>query len=424
MGFPVVIIGAGVAGAKVAYELSQKNVDFVILEATDMVGGRLRREKITPDGPYIEEGANWVQGYIEGEKFAEFVTKEVKLSMVETDFDDAYFYRDGKVVSDDEADPVWERAEDAIADVYKLLNNSYDADGNIRTDMSVESALLMASGWKGKDSIDIQAMRFEIDYEYAVPASQVSMHELTSFYDPSKQTVKDLFVRDERGFRAIVTYLLNQAGIEDVDCTGPKLKLNSSVSKIVYDEEGGASEVELANGDLIKASAVVSTLPLGVLQESLLKNPADPTAVTFEPELPTDKRIAICKFDLADYTKMFIKFRHRIFSEDDPTFMIPLDSGEGSFINVHNLNKKDYLPGENMVLLTGVDVLSRQIQNMSKDDQISRALKYISRAAGRTLHSWEVESFIIPGWHNNPSTRGKFTFILQSCIFNDIRYYQ
>jgi len=41
----VVIIGAGMAGLTVANALSQANVDCVVLEARDRIGGRLARGK-------------------------------------------------------------------------------------------------------------------------------------------------------------------------------------------------------------------------------------------------------------------------------------------------------------------------------------------------------------------------------------------
>lgn len=404
---PVVIIGAGVAGAKLAYELSQENVSFIIVEGSDRVGGRLRRQRITRWGPFVELGANWVQGYVRGDPFSEFVTRQVRLRMTETDFDDSYFYRDGKRVSDDEADPVWERVEEAIAEMYRLFNMSYDAEGNILTDTNAESALLAAAGWKGQTPIEIQAMRFDIDYEYAVPASKMSILGLSSFYDPGREERTDMFVNDPRGFRAVVTYLLTKAGISFNRQSRSALRLRDPVKEIMYDPAGGPSQVVLSSGQIIQASAVVSTVPVGVLKQSLLTNPTDPTGIIFTPPLPADKRLAISKFDDADYTKLFIKFRRQVFSSDDPSFLIPLKCEEGSFLNVHNLNKPGYFPGKNMVLLTAVDALSRDLQCMAQSEQLKKALDFVSLIAGRRVLPWEVQSFIIPGWHINRFARGK-----------------
>lgn len=406
-GAPVVIIGAGLAGAKVAYELAKSNVPFVILEGTEIVGGRIRRHKVTPSGPYIEMGANWVQGYHRGDPFSDLVTDVIKLNFCRTKFLDAYFVRDGKIVPDEEADPSWARVKGAIDKVYGLLNHSRNDAGEIVIDMSVKSALIAAAGWESDDPVEKAAMRHEIDYEYATPASEVSIQELTDFYDPGRPPRLDMFVNDPRGFRAVVEWHLQQAGIQDSSRDGAKLVLNATVKYVRYGEHGAF--VMMEDGRWMSASAVVSTVPVGVLQHSLLYKPTGANHLVFDPPLPADKRLAIAKFDLADYTKMFIKFRHAVFTSDQPTFLIPVECNEGSFINLHNLNTPGYFPGENMVLLTATDILSRDLTCVSDSPLERKALDFVSLAAGRPVYWFEVEQLYIPRWHTNPYSRGAFT---------------
>ena len=55
----VIIIGAGASGLAAAKVLEQTNVDYLILEATNRYGGRLKKDTTLADFP-IDIGAEWV----------------------------------------------------------------------------------------------------------------------------------------------------------------------------------------------------------------------------------------------------------------------------------------------------------------------------------------------------------------------------
>lgn len=48
------------AGVKMAHTLAKNNVDFILLEPSDKLGGRMRN--VNFEGRVFEEGANWIQG--------------------------------------------------------------------------------------------------------------------------------------------------------------------------------------------------------------------------------------------------------------------------------------------------------------------------------------------------------------------------
>eukprot|EP00250_Pteridium_aquilinum_P019454 c24437_g1_i2 orf=485-1246(-) len=57
----VIIIGAGMSGIMAAKSLAKHGVeDFIILEATEKIGGRMRKTDFA--GVSVELGANWVEG--------------------------------------------------------------------------------------------------------------------------------------------------------------------------------------------------------------------------------------------------------------------------------------------------------------------------------------------------------------------------
>ena len=58
----VIIIGAGAAGISAAKILQEANVEFVMIEGRDRIGGRFQQTELGTSGYIVEEGANWIHG--------------------------------------------------------------------------------------------------------------------------------------------------------------------------------------------------------------------------------------------------------------------------------------------------------------------------------------------------------------------------
>ena len=57
----VLVLGAGITGIAAARTLEVNGItNFLVLEATDRIGGRIRDSEY--DGTNIEVGANWIHG--------------------------------------------------------------------------------------------------------------------------------------------------------------------------------------------------------------------------------------------------------------------------------------------------------------------------------------------------------------------------
>ena len=54
----VIIIGAGIAGLSAAHELHRRGVDYILIEARDRIGGRIKNIKYHGRELYL--GANWI----------------------------------------------------------------------------------------------------------------------------------------------------------------------------------------------------------------------------------------------------------------------------------------------------------------------------------------------------------------------------
>ncbi len=101
----IAIIGAGLAGLTAAYRLKQANgqenlppIDFVVFEATDRVGGRVRTLRNT-DGLYAEAGALLMT---DAEKSLLSLVNEMGLNLISRDdIQHSQFFVDGKLTTDD-----------------------------------------------------------------------------------------------------------------------------------------------------------------------------------------------------------------------------------------------------------------------------------------------------------------------------------
>ena len=85
----VLILGGGVAGIIAARTLYENGIDdFVIIEARDELGGRLKSTNFA--GLTVELGANWVQGTQTGNGPANPIYSLVQKHKVNTQFNDYY----------------------------------------------------------------------------------------------------------------------------------------------------------------------------------------------------------------------------------------------------------------------------------------------------------------------------------------------
>lgn len=407
-GLPVVIIGAGMAGAKLAHDLHERKIPFLLLEATDRVGGRLRRTQLYPNGPFVELGANWLQGVRRNDPFHFLALRIVGLHAIPDDVDNIRYFSNGSLIPSAITSPLEARLTAALDATYRL-RRTYAMSPNDSTilDMSIRDALLLTKGWLARTPLEHAIQQEEIDYEYARDAALISIHELSPFYDPDEPSTSQFFVRDPRGFREIVSWHLRRAGISDVDKSGPLLRLQAPVAGVEY--SSNSAIVRFRDGGRIRASAVVSTASVGVLRASLDERKNNGSRLEFEPRLPYGKRRAISKLTMTTYVKFFIQFHTAVFTKDDPLYIKPLSCRENAFVNLQNLNKKGYFPGENLVMVTAVGTHGREMACESMDDALRDALHSISSAVGRKVLPSEVVKTVFPPFIGSEFFHGMYS---------------
>lgn len=263
----VIIIGAGAAGLYAAFVLKSKGIDFEILEASSVYGGRLG--KITGFADYpLDKGAQWLHGK------NNIVADLVGRSGVTITLDDSeeFYWFNNQIVSE--------------------LPQSVDLFGNEGlTDVSFkEYAHQQGLGAEYDNIIET------IAGDYGAAASRISA--LGNYLDEENWTSGD------EDFKFRETYF-DVIDSEIASKVSDKIRLNTPVTKIDYSQT--SITLTDANSNTYTADKVIVTVPITILQQNTIQ---------FVPALPAEKTNAISKIGMGAGMKVFLKFSSRFYRDN------------------------------------------------------------------------------------------------------------
>lgn len=343
----VVIIGAGAAGVGAASVLANNGVShFRVLEATDVVGGRVHAAWFGSQPEIqIEQGANWISG-----------TPGLSAT-----------------------NPLWSLALAVNLSTHRVAGSAQnmsnwemlDVDGT-RTDLSRPSrrdqagplqlcvarlgaedrnltaaAAVRLCGWNATRPTAVdKAILWQIfTGEQAVPPDAVSASGCLP--DPTYLNfgADDYFVFEQRprGFAG----LLDLVGAGALDGGAPaldqgRLLLNTTVARVEYTCGGGAT-VHASDGRTWHARHVISTLPLGVLQRRGQE--------LFTPPIGDAQRAALWSVAMGNYTKIFVQWPEPWWNVSVYKWAQANDGINGGDLpSVRNLAHASVLPRSNTLL--------------------------------------------------------------------------
>ncbi|KAI9807809.1 MAG: hypothetical protein M1825_005114 [Sarcosagium campestre] len=394
----VAVLGAGVAGITAAQALSNNSVeDFVIVEYNSEIGGRCRHAEFGNDShgkPYtIELGANWIQGTVtEGGPENPIWTLVKKYKIVN------HFSNLSSLITYDPSGPVDYKAkldefETAYAEVEQ--DAGYILSENLQ-DRSFRSGLRLADYKPGGDA-QAQAMEwYEMDFEYA-QMPDVSSQEFTvgnynsTFYGFSEV---NNFVTDQRGYN---TFIHGEASTF-LRPNDTRLLLNTIVTNITWGPSGVTIDNE--DGSCIEADYAICTFSVGVLQSD---------AITFSPELPRWKKIAIETFQLGIYTKIFMQFPpDKIFWDKNTQFLLYASKDRGYYPVYQPLDIADFLPGSGILVATVVTDQSLRIEEQDDETTKQELLVVLRQMFGEDAVPEPID-FMYPRWGKTPWARGSYS---------------
>ncbi|XP_058077623.1 polyamine oxidase 1 isoform X3 [Magnolia sinica] len=249
----VIVVGAGISGISAAKVLAENGVeDLVILEASDRIGGRIRKEDF--GGLNVETGAGWIQG-----------------------------------VGGKESNPVWELAcksglRTCFSDYSNARYNIYDQSGKIfpsrvaadSYDRAVESAVRALRNQEAKlrgvsamaDPPLVPSTPIELAIDFILHDFEMAEVEPIATYTDLGE--REFLVADERGYEFLLHKMAESfLSSKDGNTVDSRLKLNKVVREVHYSRNG----VTLITEDscVFKAKYVILSVSVGVLQSDLIQ---------------------------------------------------------------------------------------------------------------------------------------------------------
>ncbi|CAN6293608.1 unnamed protein product [Urochloa humidicola] len=397
----VIIVGAGMSGISAGKRLSDAGItDLVILEATDRIGGRMHKTSFA--GLNVEMGANWVEG-VGGEQMNPIwplANETLKLRTFFSDYDHFAkntYKQDGGLHDEDFVQKRIDRADEVEESGTKLSGTLHSSG---RDDMSVLAMQRLNDHMPSGPStpVDMVIDYYKYDYEFAEPPRVTSLQNTMPL--PTFKNFGDdvYFVADQRGYESVVyyiagTYLKTNKSGAIVD---PRLRLNKVVREITYYPSGVIVKTE--ENEVYKADYVMVSVSLGVLQTDLIR---------FTPQLPHWKIINIYQFDMALYTKIFLKFPKKFWPEGPGTEFFLYASERRGYYPIWQQFEKQY-PGSNVLLVTVTDDESRRIEQQSDNQTKAEAVEVLRKMfPGKDVP--DATDILVPRWWSNRFFKGTFS---------------
>ena len=389
----VLILGAGMSGisaAKTLYDNGMK--DFMVLEATDRIGGRIRDEEF--GSVRVETGAYLLQGVPEEDSdrknfpvwnLFESGTCEKPEGQF-ADYDSILVYRGSTDVTD-EFFGIFDTPYGPANEI--ITNKSLERQANGQPDLSAREAFEMYTDWNPKSDIEDLVDWYGFDYSFVKPPETVSLFFSRPPLVYQYGDADYLFTgQNGDGFASVVSDCLAKDFISSV-------KLNTEVTQVSWSDECVCAKTQ--ERDICGRYAII-TFSVGVLQEWVKEN-------KFDPSLPQEKVDAINAFDTATYLRMFARFSTNFW--DDVEYIHHADEQRGRFPLIEPVGR--LLPNmPNIISIAASDPQSISISTQPESQTRAEIIELLEGIYGAENVS-TLEDLLIPDWYTNPYYRGAYS---------------
>ena len=381
----VLILGGGISGIAAAKTLSDNGIkDFIILEGTDRIGGRMRKMQFHNNT--IELGANWIQG-MKGNPIEDLALKCGLKGNIE---DRSFVIRNGSGYNTTTKGKMahLKYYEDVMDEIRTRRRESKQEDISVRVGLRL-------ADWLPVTPEEDVAEYLEYDFEYAVPPKYISIRTWIAD-NGSIHAVggKQFFVTDPRGYVHIVQCLADMF-LKPEDS---RLQLNTTVTEVKWNENG--VYVTSDSGDVYSADYALVTFSIGVLKSGL---------VQFTPQLPNWKLEAIFKLNMVIYTKIFLKFPKKFWDDDE--YILYASKRRGYYAVMQNLEADSRLPkGTNILLVTVTGEESIRLEYQSNEQTQKEIMEVLKNMYGPSIPDpvgiyypkWGLDRYFFGSWANLP----------------------
>ncbi len=306
--YDAIVIGAGISGLEAASVLQENNMNVLILEARDRIGGRL--QTTTMDGAWTDLGASWLHD-IDNNVLAD-LAREYGIPLINTPFTagDIGLFNGSTQITDPDINTYYSNQ------FLSILTRTFASCGTFEDAVNCYTATitpptsiytpfvynLIYSSWFGDNTKYI--------------SSTVGPSYLNLGHDAFPSGGYTNFIN--------TIFNINSLNIE----------LNSIVSTINYTNDQVV--INTSSGMAYSANYVVITVPLGVLKTN---------SIQFIPSLPASHQLAIQNMGFSLMDKVFLQFDSVFWN---PNFTLVLPYTPDSSINYDMiLTYSNFVPDPN-----------------------------------------------------------------------------
>ncbi len=265
----VLIVGAGAAGLYAAYTLNSYGIDFEVLEASSVYGGRLGKLTGFADFP-LDLGAQWLHGR---KNICGDLVRETGTKITLDDSEEKYWFNNQIVDSlPDNIEEIFQR-EDGLPDISFKDYAIQEGFGNEYT--------WIVEGIAG---------------DSGASASRISTHW--------KIVEEENWSSGDEDFKFEETYF-DLIDKEIASKVIDRIRLNTVVTQIDY--SGDLIVVTDRNQQTYTANKIIIAVPITILKSS---------EIQFTPALPAEKTNAFSKIGMEAGMKVFLKFSKTFYEEN------------------------------------------------------------------------------------------------------------
>jgi monoamine oxidase len=375
----VIVIGAGISGLASASSLKDKGYDVLVLEAQEVVGGRLKTNR-TLKVPF-DEGASWIHGP-KGNPITTLAQKTgSKLFLTDND-SLAVYDKNGKLYSEKTLQDAYQHYQDALAAV----------EHNAPEDRSFSDVFYKKYPQYKEDALWKYMLSAYLEFDSGGDISQLSA---AYFKDDDLFPGKDLLVTD--GYDRMAQTLAK----------GLDIQFNQFVNKVESKDKTIA--ITTKKGDTFICDAVVVSVPLGVYKNG---------GIRFSPELSTKKRAAIRDLQMGCINKFLLEFDSS-FWDEDLQYIGFTPEEKGKFNYFLNMNK--VVPGSQMLMTFAFGNYGRETETMSDAQVIQEIMGNLKAIYGPNIPY--PKQMLRTKWTENPYTFGSYSYASKdtdSDAFNEL----
>lgn len=371
---PIVVVGAGMAGLAAARKLADAGKSVVIVEARDRIGGRLWTSGKWADAP-LDLGATWIHGDSAANPITGLAQKAAARTGTTSFERNSVYLADGSRAASTEID----RMENTRRQIRQALTAFQEQ----RVDQPLQQVVYQGLGYPASSSTEQERIDYLLNTTYEHESSGAAQDLSALWFDDDSR-----FDGGERlfldGYNVLTQYLA--AGLD--------VRLNHAVSAIRYDRDGAT--ISTSRGE-VRASRVIVTLPLGVLQAG---------AVSFDPPLPEAKQQAIRSLGMGVLNKCYLRFERAFWDvEADWINYVPPAGRKGAWAEWLSLARTT---GKPVLLGFNAAQFGAQIETWSDAEIVADAMRTLRIMYGNAIPApsdWQITR-----WGSDPYARGAYSY--------------